>query len=113
MVGIELEQTIRDAAYLKWEQAGRPDGDGLDFWLQSERELLSQTNHDGTACCEQQPCEQESATSDQVKSETESVSVITTDPSLGESSLGESNADAFQQDSRGTRRSRRRTTKEV
>jgi hypothetical protein len=33
------EERIREAAYLKWEAAGRPDGDGVDFWLRAEREL--------------------------------------------------------------------------
>lgn len=32
---------IRLCAYYKWEAAGRPEGDGLDFWLDAERELLS------------------------------------------------------------------------
>jgi hypothetical protein len=30
---------IRLNAYLKWEAAGKPGGDGVDFWLQAEREL--------------------------------------------------------------------------
>lgn len=33
------EQSIRELAYAKWEAAGRPDGDGVQFWLEAEREL--------------------------------------------------------------------------
>jgi hypothetical protein len=32
-------QEIRLRAYLKWEAAGKPSGDGLQFWLEAEREL--------------------------------------------------------------------------
>jgi hypothetical protein len=35
------EEDIRQLAYFKWEQAGRPEGDGKDFWLAAERELNS------------------------------------------------------------------------
>jgi hypothetical protein len=31
-------QAIREAAYYKWEQAGRPIGDGVRFWLEAEQE---------------------------------------------------------------------------
>lgn len=31
---------IRRLAYAKWEAAGRPPGNGSDFWLQAEKELL-------------------------------------------------------------------------
>ena len=34
---------IRQRAYLKWEAAGRPHGDGSHFWAEAERELLQQT----------------------------------------------------------------------
>ena len=30
---------IRELAYRKWETAGRPAGDGVEFWLAAEREL--------------------------------------------------------------------------
>lgn len=33
------EEQLRELAYLKWEQAGRPPGDGIQFWLQAEAEL--------------------------------------------------------------------------
>lgn len=34
---------IRHRAYLKWEAAGRPSGDGGHFWAEAERELLQQS----------------------------------------------------------------------
>jgi Protein of unknown function (DUF2934) len=34
------EAAIRLCAYLKWEAAGKPPGDGMDFWLQARHELL-------------------------------------------------------------------------
>ena len=33
------DEAIRELAHRKWEAAGRPAGDGLDFWLEAEREL--------------------------------------------------------------------------
>jgi hypothetical protein len=33
------EEDIRLRAYFKWEAAGRPDGDGVLFWLEAEKEL--------------------------------------------------------------------------
>lgn len=30
---------VRLCAYRKWERAGRPIGDGMQFWLEAEREL--------------------------------------------------------------------------
>ena len=33
------EESIRELAYAKWEAAGRPAGDGVQFWLEAEREL--------------------------------------------------------------------------
>jgi hypothetical protein len=35
------EDSLRINAYLKWEAAGRPEGDGVSFWLEAERELLA------------------------------------------------------------------------
>lgn len=32
-------EKIREAAYRKWEAAGSPCGDGVDFWLAAEAEL--------------------------------------------------------------------------
>ena len=31
-------EKIREAAYYKWEAAGRPCGDGVEFWLAAEVE---------------------------------------------------------------------------
>jgi hypothetical protein len=33
------QEAIRLCAFKKWEAAGRPDGDGANFWLEAEREL--------------------------------------------------------------------------
>ena len=33
------EEEIRLLAYSKWEKAGRPPGDGSDFWAEAESEL--------------------------------------------------------------------------
>jgi hypothetical protein len=33
------EDAIRLSAYFKWVVAGRPAGDGVNFWLDAEREL--------------------------------------------------------------------------
>jgi hypothetical protein len=38
----DQQRAVREAAYRKWERAGRPESDGVAFWLQAERELLSQ-----------------------------------------------------------------------
>lgn len=32
---------IRLSAYRKWELAGKPPGDGVQFWLEAERDLLN------------------------------------------------------------------------
>jgi hypothetical protein len=33
------EDQIRVRAYSLWEEAGRPEGDGMQFWLVAEQEL--------------------------------------------------------------------------
>lgn len=33
------EETVRFRAYLAWEAAGRPPGDGVEFWLLAERAM--------------------------------------------------------------------------
>ncbi len=33
--------SVRETAYCKWEEAGCPCGDGVDFWLQAEAELAA------------------------------------------------------------------------
>lgn len=37
--GVSLEDAIRVRAYQNWERAGRPEGDGVAFWLEAEAEL--------------------------------------------------------------------------
>ncbi|MEX1026821.1 MAG: DUF2934 domain-containing protein [Candidatus Paceibacterota bacterium] len=37
-VADQEQHAIREAAYHKWERAGRPAGDGVEFWLEAERE---------------------------------------------------------------------------
>ena len=34
-------EKTRAAAYQKWEAAGSPSGDGVEFWLAAEAELAS------------------------------------------------------------------------
>jgi hypothetical protein len=33
------EEAIRLCAYRKWEVAGKPEGDGVPFWIEAEKEL--------------------------------------------------------------------------
>jgi hypothetical protein len=35
------EEAIRLCAYRKWETAGKPHGDGVNFWLEAQRQLSS------------------------------------------------------------------------
>jgi hypothetical protein len=37
-----FEDAIRTRAYYLWEEAGRPAGDGVPFWLAAEHELRGQ-----------------------------------------------------------------------
>lgn len=37
---IVSEEDIRQKAYLLWEEAGRPDSDGVEFWLRAESEFV-------------------------------------------------------------------------
>lgn len=34
------DEDIRLCAYQKWEAAGKPTGDGVQFWLEAEQELV-------------------------------------------------------------------------
>ncbi len=36
-----MEDRIRELAYLKWEKAGCPPGDGVNFWCEAEAEVNS------------------------------------------------------------------------
>ena len=35
------EEEIRHLAYQKWEESGCPSGDGFDFWVEAEREVMA------------------------------------------------------------------------
>jgi hypothetical protein len=37
--GDSLAEEVRRRAYAKWEAAGMPPGDGVNFWLDAEQEL--------------------------------------------------------------------------
>ena len=39
--GAPPEDAIRSRAYALWEEAGHPDGDGVEFWLRAEKELAA------------------------------------------------------------------------
>jgi hypothetical protein len=34
------QEVVRVHAYQKWEAAGKPNGNGINFWLEAEREVL-------------------------------------------------------------------------
>jgi hypothetical protein len=51
-VSINESRDTAERAYLIWEQAGRPDGKALEYWLQAEAELSTKAN-------EQRPCPKE------------------------------------------------------
>ena len=36
------EEANRVLAHRKWEVAGRPAGDGVEFWLEAEREVIAE-----------------------------------------------------------------------
>lgn len=38
------DEDIRLCAYQKWEAAGKPTGDGIQFWLEAEEELVKRQN---------------------------------------------------------------------
>ena len=37
--GVPEAEVVRARAHMLWEQAGRPEGDGVEFWLRAEQEL--------------------------------------------------------------------------
>ncbi len=43
------EDAIRALAHSKWEAAGSPVGDGLDFWLEAEREVIAERSGSNSA----------------------------------------------------------------
>ena len=34
------QEAVRGRAYQKWEAAGKPKGDGVNFWIEAEQELV-------------------------------------------------------------------------
>jgi len=36
------QESVRERAYLLWEKSGYPIGDGVDFWITAEQELLAE-----------------------------------------------------------------------
>ena len=41
------EDKVREKAYLKWEAAGYPVSDGVEFWLAAEEEIEAETEVEG------------------------------------------------------------------
>ena len=39
----ELRRRIEEHAYGLWEADGRPDGRAIDYWLQAEQEIVTQS----------------------------------------------------------------------
>lgn len=39
--GVTFEEAVRVRAYHLWERAGRPDGDGGEFWREARAELAA------------------------------------------------------------------------
>lgn len=37
--GTCCQTTVRELAYSKWEDAGRPEGDGVEYWVEAEKEV--------------------------------------------------------------------------
>lgn len=40
------QDAVRERAYLLWEQAGYPSGDGTDFWYAAEQELFAEAEQE-------------------------------------------------------------------
>jgi len=38
------ENAVRERAYLLWEKAGYPTGDGVNFWIDAETELKAEAD---------------------------------------------------------------------
>ena len=36
---VAMRKAIKERAYVLWEEAGRPDGSGLLYWLRAEEEF--------------------------------------------------------------------------
>ena len=48
MTSDSRQNAIRELAYAKWEQAGWPSGDGVQFWLEAEQDLSTESPHQQT-----------------------------------------------------------------
>ena len=35
------EELIREKAYFLWEEAGRPESDGVEFWIEAEKQVAA------------------------------------------------------------------------
>lgn len=44
-----MAQNIHELAYQKWEAAGSPPSDGVEFWLQAEAEVNAKSNESKTS----------------------------------------------------------------
>lgn len=44
-----MDQNIHELAYKKWEAAGSPPSDGVEFWLQAETEINAKSNSKKTS----------------------------------------------------------------
>ena len=45
----DCEKAIRVLAHRKWEAAGCPARDGLEFWLEAEREMIAERSGSNSA----------------------------------------------------------------
>lgn len=45
-VKTKLDLEIRELAYKKWEEAGRPCSDGVSFWLEAEKDYYKHAEDD-------------------------------------------------------------------
>lgn len=43
----QCQQQIREYAYELWENAGCPEGDGSDFWVEAEKQLFGELTPQG------------------------------------------------------------------
>lgn len=38
---VPTEEEVREKAYLLWEEEGRPESDGIKFWVRAQNELAN------------------------------------------------------------------------
>lgn len=46
------KREIEQRAYFKWLEANAPEGDGVDFWLAAENEVLTEKSQNAETCCQ-------------------------------------------------------------